>query len=59
MTERRLQVSRTIAASPDAIFDILRSPDGHVSIDASGMLMSATGDPVSAVGDRFVVHMAS
>ncbi|MDX2378901.1 MAG: polyketide cyclase [Acidimicrobiia bacterium] len=57
MTERRLQVSRTIAASPDAIFDILRSPDGHVSIDASGMLMSATGDPVSAVGDRFVVHM--
>jgi hypothetical protein len=28
-----------------------------VSIDASGMLMDATGDPVSAVGDSFVVHM--
>jgi hypothetical protein len=28
-----------------------------VSIDASGMLMSAEGDPASAVDDRFVVHM--
>jgi hypothetical protein len=28
-----------------------------VQIDASGMLMSSTGQPASAVGDRFVVHM--
>jgi hypothetical protein len=28
-----------------------------VAIDSSGMLMDATGDPVSAVGDTFVVHM--
>jgi len=28
-----------------------------VAIDSSGMLMSATGDSVSAVGDTFVVHM--
>jgi hypothetical protein len=28
-----------------------------VAIDSSGMLMDATGDPVSAVGDSFVVHM--
>jgi hypothetical protein len=28
-----------------------------VTIDSSGMLMDATGDPVTAVGDRFVVHM--
>jgi hypothetical protein len=28
-----------------------------VAIDSSGMLMDATGEPVTAVGDRFVVHM--
>ncbi len=56
-TTTRLEVDRTIAAEPGAIFDILRSPDGHVAIDASGMLMSAEGDPATAVGDRFVVHM--
>jgi hypothetical protein len=53
----RLEVDRAIAAAPAAIFEILRSPSGHVAIDASGMLMSAEGDPASAVGDRFVVHM--
>ena len=59
MTEptMRLEVDRKIAADPAAIFDVLRSPSGHVAIDASGMLMSADGDPATAVGDRFVVHM--
>ncbi|MGI9646152.1 MAG: SRPBCC family protein [Ilumatobacteraceae bacterium] len=57
MTDRRIEVDRTIAAEPAAIFDVLRRPDGHVSIDASGMLMSAEGEPVQAVDDRFVVHM--
>ncbi len=57
MTDRRIEVDRAIAAERAAIFDVLRRPDGHVSIDASGMLMSAEGDPVEAVGDRFVVHM--
>lgn len=55
--EDRIEVQRVIAAEPEKIFEVLRSPDGHVSIDASGMLMSATGQPVSAVGDQFVVHM--
>ena len=54
---RRLQVDRAIAAGADAIFDVLRSPKGHVAIDASGMLMSAEGEPAGAVGDRFTVHM--
>jgi hypothetical protein len=54
---RRLEVDRAIAADPTSIFDILRSPNGHVQIDASGMLMSADGDPAGAVGDRFVIHM--
>lgn len=56
MTER-IEVQRAIAAEPSAIFDIVRSPEGHVAIDASGMLMSATGTPAAAVGDEFVVHM--
>jgi uncharacterized protein (DUF1330 family) len=54
---RRIEVQRAIAAEPAAIFDVLRRPDGHVDIDASGMLMSASGEPAGAVGDRFTVHM--
>ena len=57
MTEERIAVERTINAAPSAIFKILSDPEGHVSIDSSGMLMSATGDVVHAVGDTFVVHM--
>jgi hypothetical protein len=53
----RIEVQRAIAAPPPEIFEILSSPQGHVSIDASGMLQSASGEPVSAVGDTFVVHM--
>jgi hypothetical protein len=53
----RAEVQRTIAADAATIFAILCDPRGHVSIDSSGMLVDATGDPVSAVGDTFVVHM--
>ncbi len=56
MTER-LQVERTIKAEPAAVFRVLSDPQGHVTIDSSGMLMDATGEPVTAAGDRFVVHM--
>jgi Polyketide cyclase / dehydrase and lipid transport len=57
MTTERIEVQRFIEATPEAIFAILRNPQGHVAIDSSGMLQSAEGDPVSAVGDSFVVHM--
>jgi len=57
MSEQRIEVDRAIASEPEAIFEILRSPEGHVQIDASGMLMSSTGEAASAVGDTFVVHM--
>src|SRR5689334_17309119 len=53
----RMEVQRTIGADAATIFAILCDPNGHVQIDSSGMLMSATGDPVAAVGDSFVVHM--
>jgi GrpB protein/Polyketide cyclase / dehydrase and lipid transport len=57
MTSERIEVKRAIAAEPAAVFSVLRDPKGHVAIDSSGMLMSATGDPAGAVGDTFVVHM--
>jgi hypothetical protein len=57
MTTERLEVQRTIAADPAAIFRLLCDPQGHVAIDSSGMLIDATGKPVTAVGDSFVVHM--
>jgi hypothetical protein len=57
MTSDRLEVQRTIAADPATIFQLLCDPQGHVAIDSSGMLMGATGEPVAALGDTFVVHM--
>jgi hypothetical protein len=56
MTER-MEVQRAIAADPAAIFAVVTSPEGHVAIDASGMLMAASGEAAKAVGDTFVVHM--
>jgi hypothetical protein len=53
----RMEVQRMIKADPAAIFRVLCDPEGHVTIDSSGMLQSSTGDPVKAVGDSFVVHM--
>ena len=57
MTEERFEVARQIAASPQRIFGVLSDPAGHVQIDSSGMLQSAEGERVRAVGDEFVVHM--
>jgi hypothetical protein len=53
----RIEVTRPIPASPSAIFDIVRSPAGHVAIDASGMLQDFTGEAADKVGDTFVIHM--
>ncbi len=56
MTER-MEVQRTIAAPAADIFAVLSDPQGHVAIDASGMLQDADGEPAKAVGDSFVIHM--
>ena len=53
----RIDVQRLIEAEPADVFRVLCDPQGHVSIDSSGMLIDATGSRVSAVGDQFVVHM--
>ncbi|NLA37338.1 MAG: polyketide cyclase [Actinobacteria bacterium] len=56
-TATRIEAQRSVAASPATIFEIICDPQGQVDIDASGMLMSADGDPVRGVGDTYVVHM--
>ncbi len=53
----RIEVQRTIAAPAADIFAVLCDPQGHLAIDASGMLQDAEGDSVTAAGDSFVVHM--
>ena len=57
VTSERIEVPRLIPAAAADIFRLLCDPRGHVAIDSSGMLQSASGEPVSAVGDTFVVHM--
>ena len=57
MPNERIEVERTIRADPASIFAIVSDPQGHVAIDSSGMLQDASGDPATAVGDSFVIHM--
>ena len=56
MTEH-MEVARTIPAPAAEIFAVLCDPHGHVAIDSSGMLQDADGEPATAVGDSFVIHM--
>jgi len=55
--DERFEVQRTIPADAATIFAVVASPTGHVAIDATGMLQGSTGDPATAVGDTFVIHM--
>jgi hypothetical protein len=57
MATERIEVRRQVQAPPAVIFALLRDPNGHVTIDSSGMLQSAEGELVAKVGDEFVVHM--
>jgi Polyketide cyclase / dehydrase and lipid transport len=57
MANERIEVQRTIAADPHTIFEVVRDPRGHVTIDSSGMLQDSSGVPATAVGDTFVIHM--
>ena len=44
MADERIEVQRPIPADAATIFGIVSDPQGHVAIDASGMLMDATGE---------------
>ena len=53
----RFEVTRVIKAPANEIFSLLCDPRGHVAIDSSGSLMGASGEPLTGVGDTFVIHM--
>lgn len=53
----KLSVSVVTDAPIPALFDFLTVPANHVRLDGSGRLMSASQDPIRAVGDSFIVEM--
>ena len=53
----RVELRRFIPVDAARIFSVVRDPEGHVTIDSTGMLQSSTGEPASKVGDEFVIHM--
>ncbi|MCW2522403.1 MAG: hypothetical protein JWO63_738 [Frankiales bacterium] len=57
-TADRISARRRVAAPAAVIFAIVASPQGHVDIDGSGMLIAAPdAAPLTAVGDTFAIHM--
>jgi hypothetical protein len=62
MTEQpapeRISTTRRIPASAAQIFSVVSSPQGHVDIDGSGMLIAAPDSAsVTAIGDTFAMNM--
>lgn len=57
MKVQRVEESRFIAASPEKIFELICLPAVHLATDSSGLLHSAEGDAITAVGDEVVLHM--
>jgi uncharacterized protein YndB with AHSA1/START domain len=57
-TPRRVSVSRTIAAPPEKIFDVLTDPTKHPVIDGSGSVLSTRGETERlTLGSRFGMNM--
>lgn len=57
VTPTRIEIERLVPFAASDIFEVLTDPEGHVDIDSTGMLQTASGTRVSGVGDEFVVHM--
>lgn len=58
MSDTSIVVTRTLDATPDAIFDVLSNPERHHEIDGSGMVVSDDHtDRVQAAGDVFRMNM--
>ncbi len=57
--QRHVSVSRVIAASPQAIFDVLADPAKHSIIDGPGTLVGAKGNPPRLfLGAKFGMQMS-
>lgn len=46
----RIEATQTVPSPAAAIFTVLCDPQGHVAIDATGMLQDADGEPAAAAG---------
>lgn len=58
MSWERISVERVIPAPPEAIFDLLADPAGHLRIDGSGSVQqSRSGERRLGLGDRFGMDM--
>ncbi len=58
MSWERISVERVIPAPPEAIFDLLADPAGHLRIDGSGSVQqSRSGGRRLGLGDRFGMDM--
>lgn len=58
MDARKTSVSRRIAASPEAIFDVLTDASKHALFDGSGMVQGALKDPERLqMGTKFGMDM--
>jgi hypothetical protein len=54
----RVSATRRIAAPAHELFLLVSSPEGHVQIDGSGMLVAAPdAQPLTAVGEHFDMDM--
>jgi uncharacterized protein YndB with AHSA1/START domain len=54
----RVTVTRTMAASPEKVFNVVSDPKMHVEIDGSGMLMKTPkAGSLRTVGDSFEMDM--
>ncbi|RLV50233.1 polyketide cyclase [Nocardioides mangrovicus] len=57
-TDTQVQVSRTINASSDAVFDVLSNPHRHTELDGSGFVKGLVrGDRITATGQQFRMDM--
>ncbi len=58
MADQQVSVSRVIPHPPEAIFDLLSSPAGHVRIDGSGTVKGIVKGPGRLeLGSRFKMKM--
>ena len=56
--ERKVSVSRTIAAEPSAVFAVLTDPAQHSVIDGSGTVRQPRGNPERLeLGSKFAMDM--